>query len=233
MVPEPAEPEGGDVSATVTEELASDTEAIPATANAPFSSAETTGETTAELEESETPAQAIVPPAREPEEPVVEPTAQPADVVAATPTISASPVSASSILADDKAPNSLGEVFGQPGKASWAPGEIVQEVVKLPQIAGAIVALSEGLVVAHRLPEGMKGEVVAAFLPQIFGRLNQYCTEMKVGEIDEILLSSGGAYFQAFHSGQIFFAVLGKQGESLPWHALRLMAEELLQQTKK
>jgi predicted regulator of Ras-like GTPase activity (Roadblock/LC7/MglB family) len=175
-------------------------------------------------------------PVLEPEE-VVRPAAPVLKEVAATaltpaPSATSTAPSASSILAEDKAPNSLGEVFGQPGKASWSPGEIVQEVVKLPQIAGAIVALSEGLVVAHRLPEGMKGEVVAAFLPQIFGRLNQYCTEMKLGEIDELLLSSGGAYFQAYHSGQIFFAVLGKQGESLPWHALRLMAEELLQQTK-
>ena len=145
----------------------------------------------------------------------------------------AAPETALPIPVDEKIPTSLGEVFGQPGRMNWSPGEIVQEVAKLPQIAGAIVALSEGLVVAHRLPEGMKGEVVAAFLPQIFGRLNQYSTEMKLGEIDDILLCSQGAYFQAFHAGQVFFAVLGKQGESLPWHALRLMAEELLQQTKK
>jgi predicted regulator of Ras-like GTPase activity (Roadblock/LC7/MglB family) len=233
IVPEPSDTESDDVSAIETEEIASDAETLRATVDAPFTSPEPTVESIAEREESETPAPAIVPAAIAAEEPVVEPSLQPAAVAAEAQTISAAPPSASTILADDKAPNSLGEVFGQPGKASWAPGEIVQEVVKLPQIAGAIVALSEGLVVAHRLPEGMKGEVVAAFLPQIFGRLNQYCTEMKVGEIDEILLSSGGAYFQAFHSGQIFFAVLGKQGESLPWHALRLMAEELLQQTKK
>jgi predicted regulator of Ras-like GTPase activity (Roadblock/LC7/MglB family) len=156
----------------------------------------------------------------------------PAPAPAPTDTAQASAESAPPI-AENRIPASLGEVFGEPGRLNWSPGEIVQEVVKLPQVAGAIVALSEGLVVAHRLPEGMKGEVVAAFLPQIFGRLNQYSTEMKLGEIDDILLSSQGAYFQAFRAGQVFFAVLGKHGESLPWHALRLMAEELLQQTKK
>jgi predicted regulator of Ras-like GTPase activity (Roadblock/LC7/MglB family) len=133
----------------------------------------------------------------------------------------------------ENVPKSLGEVFGQPERTSWTPGEIVQNAVKLPQVAGAIVALQEGLVVTHKLPEGMKGEVVAAFLPQIFGRLNQYSNEMRLGEIDDVLLSSQGAYFQAFRAGQVFFAVLGKQGQALPWHALRLMADDLLQQTKK
>lgn len=105
--------------------------------------------------------------------------------------------------------------------------------MKLPTIAGAIVALQEGLVVTHKLPEGMKGEVVAAFLPQIFGRLNQYATEMKLGEIEEVLLSTRGAHFQAFRAGQVFFAVLGKKGKTLPAPALRLIAAELLAQTKQ
>jgi predicted regulator of Ras-like GTPase activity (Roadblock/LC7/MglB family) len=134
---------------------------------------------------------------------------------------------------EEKIPRTLGEVFGQPERPNWTPGEIVQHAVQLPQLAGAIIALQEGLVVSHKLPEGMKGEVVAAFLPQIFGRLNQYSTEMKLGEIDEVLLSAQGAYFQAFRAGQVFFAVLGKPGQTLPWHALRLMADDLLQQTKK
>jgi predicted regulator of Ras-like GTPase activity (Roadblock/LC7/MglB family) len=178
------------------------------------------------------PVASISQPARESEEVAAAPPAPPqADERASTEPSPTASETTTPILADDKVPHSLSEVFGQPGKASWSPGEIVQEVVKLPQIAGAIIALSEGLVVSHRLPEGMKGEVVAAFLPQIFGRLNQYSTEMKLGEIEEILLSAQGAYFQAFHSGQVFFAVLGKPGESLPWHALRLMAAELLHQT--
>ena len=166
-------------------------------------------------------------------------TAKPVSIASADPLRRAAQVPASAATpprdsaSEEKIPRTLGEVFGQPERPNWTPGEIVQHAVQLPQLAGAIIALQEGLVVSHKLPEGMKGEVVAAFLPQIFGRLNQYSTEMKLGEIDEVLLSAQGAYFQAFRAGQVFFAVLGKQGQTLPWHALRLMADDLLQQTKK
>lgn len=132
-----------------------------------------------------------------------------------------------------KAPATVGEVFGNPAKVDWSPSEIVQNITKLPQVAGAVVALQEGLVVAHSLPEHMKGDVVAAFLPQIFGRLNQYSGEMKLGEVDDVLMCTHGSYFQIFRLGYVFFAVLGKQGETLPWHDLRLVAEELARQTQK
>ncbi len=133
----------------------------------------------------------------------------------------------------DSAHGSVGEIFGQPQKTDWTPAEIVKHIVQLPQVAGAVVALQEGLVVAHSLPETMKGEVVAAFLPQIFGRLNQYSGEMKLGEIDDLLMCTHGAYFQIFRLGYVFFAVLGKPGESLPWQELRVIAEELTRQTQK
>ena len=109
----------------------------------------------------------------------------------------------------------------------------MENSVKLPQVAGAIIALQEGLVVSHKLPDGMKGEVFAAFLPQIFGRLNQYATEMKLGGIEEVQLSSRESNFHAFRAGQVFFAVLSKEGQSLPKEALRLMAEQLVEQNSK
>lgn len=130
-------------------------------------------------------------------------------------------------LHDDRIPQTVGELFGQPDKHDWNPFEIVENVVKLPQIAGAIVGLKEGLVVAHHLPEGMKGEVVAAFLPQIFARLNQYASEMKLGELDDLLFSTHGAHMQIFRLGDVFFGVLGKPGEALPWHELHLISQEL------
>ena len=130
-------------------------------------------------------------------------------------------------MADGQIPQTVGEIFGQPDKTEWKPAEIVDNIVRLPQIAGAIVALQEGLVVAHRLPEGMKGEVVAAFLPQIFARLNQYASEMKLGELDDLLFSTHGAHMQIFRLGYVFFAVLGKPGEALPWHELNLISQEL------
>jgi len=132
-----------------------------------------------------------------------------------------------------KLPETVGEVFGNPNKLDWTPAEIVQNTVRLVGVSGAIVALQEGLQVASFLPEGVKSDVVAAFLPQIFARLNQYAGEMKLGDVDDLLFTTHGAHCQIYRLGFVYFAVLGKPGESLPWHELRLVSEELARQTNK
>ncbi|MDB6174628.1 MAG: Roadblock/LC7 family protein [Chthoniobacteraceae bacterium] len=133
------------------------------------------------------------------------------------------------------APNArtLGDIFSLPGKTDWSPAEIVTNICKMPQFDGALVSLQEGLVVAESLPDTMKGEDVAAFLPQIFSRLNQYSDEMKLGAVDDLLMRTNGAEFQVFRLGVVFFAVLGKPGQNLPRRELELIAEELALQTQK
>ncbi|EDY20921.1 Roadblock/LC7 family protein [Chthoniobacter flavus Ellin428] len=131
------------------------------------------------------------------------------------------------------APQTVGEIFGNPKKQSWTPAELVAGLVKLPGVAGAIVALQEGLPVAASLPEGVKSDVVAAFLPQIFARLNLYAGEMKLGDVDDLLFTTHGAHCQIYRLGYIYFAVLGKAGEALPWHELHLITEELARHTHK
>ncbi len=119
----------------------------------------------------------------------------------------------------------LGEIFSQPGKTSWSPTEIVENVTKLAGVSGAIVAMQEGLVVAHRLPDQMNGETFAAFMPQIFARLNKYAGEMSLGAINAVTLHTQGAPCQMFQHGEILFAALGNAGEALPAHALHLCAD--------
>jgi predicted regulator of Ras-like GTPase activity (Roadblock/LC7/MglB family) len=135
--------------------------------------------------------------------------------------------------APSKAPATVGEAFGMPEKRDWTPAEIVAHLVHLPGVAGAIIGLEEGLQVATSLPEGVKSEVIAAFLPQIFARLNHYAGEMKLGEVDDLLFTTHGAHCQIYRLGFIYIAVLGKQGETLPWLELRLIVEELVRQTNK
>jgi predicted regulator of Ras-like GTPase activity (Roadblock/LC7/MglB family) len=124
-------------------------------------------------------------------------------------------------------PQSLAEAFNQPGKAHWSPSEIVNALAELPQIVGSVVALQEGLVIAHRLPEPLKGEVFAAFLPQIFARINQYSKEMKLGTVDDLLVNSHGFSCHLFRMEQVYFAALGNPGETLPTPVLRLCAAAL------
>ena len=122
---------------------------------------------------------------------------------------------------------SIGELFGQPEKTNWSPSAIVENVTKLPGVSGAVVAMQEGLLVAQHLPEHLDGEAFAAFLPQIFARLNQYAGEMKLGEVDELAISASGADCYVFRLGDVLFAAVGKAGEGLPVEALRICASQL------
>jgi predicted regulator of Ras-like GTPase activity (Roadblock/LC7/MglB family) len=158
----------------------------------------------------------------------------PAEIEAAEPVSEAVPESEAVAPPESyREPETIGDVFGQPQKRDWTPTELVAGLVTLPGVAGAIVALQEGLPVAASLPEGVKSEVVAAFLPQIFARLNQYSGEMKLGEVDDMLFTTHGAHCQIYRLGYVYLAVLGKPGESLPWAELRLISGELARQTHK
>jgi predicted regulator of Ras-like GTPase activity (Roadblock/LC7/MglB family) len=172
-------------------------------------------------------------PPAEPETPVVEAAAAAEPAMALAPETPAVPAEPASETSPQRVSETVGEIFGQPHKQDWTPSEIVAGTVKLPGVAGAIVALQEGLQVASVLPDGVKSEVVAAFLPQIFARLNQYSGEMKLGDVDDLLFTTHGAHCQIYRLGYVYLAVLGKPGESLPWHELRLISEELAKQTHK
>jgi predicted regulator of Ras-like GTPase activity (Roadblock/LC7/MglB family) len=199
----------------------------PATASAIESASVPSQESASQLDHPEQ--NQPVPAASEPE-----PVNEVASVTAEEPTIESGPTpgvqEAAATVAIELQPKTLGEAFGQPDRSNWSPSEIVANLVKLPNVAGAAVALQEGLVIAHHLPEPMKGEVFAAFLPQIFARLNQYAGEMKLGAIEDLLVNSSNGPCHVFHRGQVFFAALGKVGEPLPGHVLRLCADALADQ---
>lgn len=121
--------------------------------------------------------------------------------------------------------------FRPADKKHWSPQAMIDSIVAQPGVSGAIVALREGLVVAARLPAHMKADTVAAFLPQIFARLNNYTNEMDLGQVEDLLLTINGAHFQSYHMGDLYFAVLGKAGEALPWNELQVVVQELQKQT--
>ena len=66
----------------------------------------------------------------------------------------AEPQSATAEPAPQKISETIGAIFGDPTKTEFTPAEIVAGTVKLTGVAGAIVALQEGLPVATSLPEG-------------------------------------------------------------------------------
>jgi predicted regulator of Ras-like GTPase activity (Roadblock/LC7/MglB family) len=126
-------------------------------------------------------------------------------------------------------PRNLGELFGQPDQTDWSPNEIIRLTCSLPGVVGAVIALEEGLVVAQRLPAGLAADTFAAFMPQIFSRLDKYTGEMQLGETSEVSIETTGGPCRFIRNGKVFFATLGKVGESLPT-GLKLVAEELARQ---
>jgi predicted regulator of Ras-like GTPase activity (Roadblock/LC7/MglB family) len=82
------------------------------------------------------------------------------------------------------------------------------------------------------MPSPWKTETIAAFIPQIFGRLTQYTKELQMGEVRTVSFGVETGTLQIFNAGIIYFGALGKQGESLPVEDLTLIASELSRHTK-
>jgi len=123
--------------------------------------------------------------------------------------------------------NELGKIFGHPEKQNWTPVEIVQKTSALTGASGAIITLQDGLLVAGELPPGQKTETFAAFLPQIFSKIDQYTAEMKLGKISEISVVVDKIPLQIFKTGKVFFGVLGRPDQLLPMAKLSAIAVEL------
>ncbi|HEY0457222.1 MAG TPA: roadblock/LC7 domain-containing protein, partial [Verrucomicrobiae bacterium] len=148
---------------------------------------------------------------------------------APAPTVSAE---AASAAAPKKLAKDLAELFGDAEKRNWTPNEIVHKTCLLPGLDGALIALQDGLLVASCMPPTWKTDTIAAFLPQIFGRMHQYTRELKMGELQSVTFTVDSGTLQIFNAGIIYFAALGKPGASLPVPELNLIARELSRHTK-
>ena len=100
--------------------------------------------------------------------------------------------------------------------ATASPAEIVRQACAIQGVAGALIALEEGLVIAQNLPPGFSADTFAAFMPQIFGRLEKYTAEMQLGTATEITIQSEHGPCHIARRGKIYFGTLGRAGERLP-----------------
>lgn len=133
------------------------------------------------------------------------------------------------------APSSKAEAKVEPqpesGQASLrqssTPAEVLASAVKLDGVAGALVALADGFKVASKLPAGLDGDAVAAFLPHIFSKVNQSTRELRMGELDNLNFTVDNVPWKIFRVNQLFFAALGKAGEQMPTDQLATLAHQL------
>ena len=107
------------------------------------------------------------------------------------------------------------------------PNEVVSRAAALDGVAGALIALPDGLMVASRLSPDLNGDTLAAFLPQIFGKVNQCTKELRMGELNNLNFTVGNVPWKIFRVNAIFFAAFGRAGEPLPTAQLAALAAEL------
>jgi len=107
------------------------------------------------------------------------------------------------------------------------PNEIVSSAAALDGVVGALIALPDGLMVASRLPTELNGDTLAAFLPQIFGKVSQCTKELRMGDLNNLNFTVGNVPWKIFRVNAIFFAALGRAGEALPTALLTALAAEL------
>jgi predicted regulator of Ras-like GTPase activity (Roadblock/LC7/MglB family) len=126
--------------------------------------------------------------------------------------------------ADGKSPPSPGTKF----VAKYAtPNEVVSRAAAFEGVAGALIALPDGLMVASRLSTDLNADTLAAFLPQIFSKVNQCTKELRMGELNNLNFTVGNVPWKIFRVNAIFFAAFGRAGEPLPTAQLAALAAEL------
>jgi predicted regulator of Ras-like GTPase activity (Roadblock/LC7/MglB family) len=89
------------------------------------------------------------------------------------------------------------------------------------------VALADGLRVASQVPETLSADTVAAFLPQIFERVNQSTRELRMGALNNVSFTVGNVPWKIFRVNSVYFAAFGRSGEGLPTAQLAQLAIEL------
>jgi predicted regulator of Ras-like GTPase activity (Roadblock/LC7/MglB family) len=112
------------------------------------------------------------------------------------------------------------------------PNEIVSKAATLDGVDGALIALPDGLLVASRIPTNMNADTIAAFLPQIFGRVSQCTRELRLGELNNLNFTVGNIPWKIFRVGSIYFAAFGRPGVPLPTAQLVGLAAELDRKAK-
>ena len=107
------------------------------------------------------------------------------------------------------------------------PNEVVSRAAAMEGVAGALISLPDGLMVASQLAPDMNADMLAAFLPQIYSRVSQCANELRMGELNNVSFTVGNVPWRIFRVSAIFFAAFGRPGESLPVDRLAALAAEL------
>src|SRR5205807_9712017 len=131
-------------------------------------------------------------------------------------------------VVDESAEKKSGSTPGTKFVAKYAtPNEVVSRAANMENVAGALIALPDGLMVASQISTDLNADTLAAFLPQIFGKVSQCTKELRMGELNNLNFTVGNVPWKIFRVNAIFFAAFGRAGQPLPTAQLASLAAEL------
>ena len=113
------------------------------------------------------------------------------------------------------------------------PNEIISRAIGLEGVEGAVIALPDGLKVAGNVPPEMSADTIAAFLPQLFGKVSQATKQLRMGDLNNLNFTVGNAPWKIFRVNALFFAAFGSAGNPLPTADLAALAADLDRKTEK
>ncbi len=107
------------------------------------------------------------------------------------------------------------------------PKDVVARAAAMPGVVGVLVTLPDGLRVASRVPAEFNADTLAAFIPQIFERMNQSARELRMGALNNVSFTVGNVPWRIYRVNSVFVAAFGRAGEALPAAELARLADEL------
>ncbi len=107
------------------------------------------------------------------------------------------------------------------------PKDVVARALQQPGVVGAVVTLPDGLRVASEVPAEFNADTLAAFIPQLFERMNQSAKELRMGALNNVSFTVGNVPWRIFRVNSVYFAAFGRAGEALPAAELARLAGEL------
>ena len=141
------------------------------------------------------------------------------------------PVDTNFLLRSIKQPTSDSEFVRKGGtdfkSRGAAPADIVARAMELPGVAGALITLADGLKVASQVPAELNGDTIAAFIPQIFARVNQGSRELRMGDLNNLSFTVGSVPWKIFRVNAVYFAAFGRKNETLSGAPLAALAVQL------
>jgi len=121
-------------------------------------------------------------------------------------------------------PEASGSDFKPPAAT---PRDIAARAAALPGVAGAVIALYDGLMIASEVPPDFNADTAAAFLPQIYDRVAHCTRELRMGALNKLEFTVGDVSWHIFRVNAIYFAAFGHAGKTLPTAQLVSLAGEL------